>query len=426
MNLSRKSFLTTGAAAISGAAFAGVASTAFGLTAEEVAGIDWDYESDVVVVGCGSGGAPAVLGACDAGNTVTVVEKMDWLGGSMRRCGGGIMAAGSCVQRALGVEDSADDLYDYIVACSNGLADEEMLRVVADRSAEVFDWIVEDLAGQGPDDWAFTNGTDGMELAMRPGLCLSGTPVWYEYYGMSPVPRTYWFAADPDDVDEDGSRGYAPAGLLGRPDTDTGRGGTGLWSGFQRAIDERGVNVLLGHSLAELVTNEAGEVIGVRAHDLANDADVLVRANKGVVLATGDFQNNPQMMLDYTLFGWAPYSPSDPMALPEDPTAHTIDMIVGGWDIAAQGDGAGIVAAQAIGAATRYMAAGPWRGGLVTDTSARVLDVFGKPIPRLFASSFCVGGKEGTNYPLCGYYNMVNMVFGRVAAEGVSALEPWA
>lgn len=135
--------------------------------------------------------------------------------------------------------------HGYIVACGEGLVDPELLRTFVDRAAADFDWVVQDLAGQTEADWAFGGSDDGLTVAMVPGLNVGGTPLFFEDYGYKPVPRCYWFAENPDDLDPDNERVYAPAGLLGRPETDASRGGTGLWKVFQDAIDERQVPVRL-------------------------------------------------------------------------------------------------------------------------------------------------------------------------------------
>lgn len=383
----------------------------------------WDSEADIIVLGCGSGGAAGALDAYDAGNSVIIVEKQTWLGGTMRRSGGGIAAAGTCVQKALGVEDNADDFYNYMVACGNGLVDEEMLRVFADRAASDFDWYVQDIAGQTEADWCFTNGTDGQEVSMRHGLNLSGMPVYFDKYGFTPVPRVYWFEANPDDYD-DGYRMYAPASLLGRPDYDTPRGGTGLWKPMQDAIDARDFEIHTGTSLVSFIVNTDGEVIGVRCRDLLNDQELYFKANKGVLLATGSFERNDQMLFDYCLHGWQAEKQISNVSFTDDGGASDALTITTGWANPNQEDGVGILAAMAIGAGTQVMAAGPWRGGLITDTNAQVIDSMGNPIPRLYASSFAVGGKWGLHYSNCGLQNMWNIVYSRIAAENLNKLEP--
>jgi fumarate reductase flavoprotein subunit len=65
------------------------------------------------------------------------------------------------------------------------------------------------------------------------------------------------------------------------------------------------------------------------------------------------------------------------------------------------------------------------QGGLRINTSAQVLDIWGNPIPRLYAAGEVTGGIQGSNrlaanaYPEC-------MVFGRVAGKNAGKEKPIA
>ena len=140
MKLSRRNFLknvamgTAAAAAASVAASAGVAladeaaATSDQLvmpdvqqalnTGADAAAIQWADQAEVVVVGCGSGGAPAAIEAARGWRRrASCIEKMDWLGGCMRRCGGGLHGlqharpAASSASRTRVTEQL---LYDYM------------------------------------------------------------------------------------------------------------------------------------------------------------------------------------------------------------------------------------------------------------------------------------------------------------------------
>jgi hypothetical protein len=68
-------------------------------------------------------------------------------------------------------------------------------------------------------------------------------------------------------------------------------------------------------------------------------------------------------------------------------------------------------------------------GGVVINPKAQVMDVFGKVIPRLYASGCVCGtnvfGKPG-NYPGCGCYISFAVCFGRIGGKNAAALEPWS
>lgn len=411
MEATRRGFVTVGVAAGAALGMAGLMRNAKAETVEDPSTTSWDYETDFAVAGSGAGASLAIIQAVQDGNDVLVAEKLDWLGGTMRRSGGGIAAAETCVQKALGVEDSIDDFADYIVDCAEGICDEDMLRNFAQRANKDFDWFVQDIAGQTEADWGFADGKDGVSFAMAPGLSLSGNGTSFGLYGFRPVPRCYWFAANEEDAAANAvDRMYCPDLNYGR-DTDKGNGGTGLYKPVEDFINDNGVQVLLKHALKSLITNNSGEVIGMVCTDLDSGESVRVKARKAVLIATGGYVLNDDMCWNFNLKGWE----NQPDKLFQ----------ITGLEIEGESDGAGILAAMAVGAGTALMGAGPYYGGLKTDLNAQVLDIFGEPIPRLYASSYAVAGKLGKNYPNCGLNNMWNMTYGRIAAEQMNGLEPW-
>ena len=130
----RRQVVAAGAALA--AAFAVGMKQAKAATADEV---EWDHEADVVVCGCGTGGAPAAVAAAQEGASVIVIEKKDWLGGQLRRCGGGVAAAGSQVQKALGVEDDAESFYEYWMAMQGDKCDADLVHDICENSSAYLD-----------------------------------------------------------------------------------------------------------------------------------------------------------------------------------------------------------------------------------------------------------------------------------------------
>lgn len=64
-------------------------------------------------------------------------------------------------------------------------------------------------------------------------------------------------------------------------------------------------------------------------------------------------------------------------------------------------------------------------GGLSIDNEARVLDVSGKPIPRLYAGGMASGGWIGPFYNACGWAILGTVHWGRKAGKNIAALEAW-
>jgi succinate dehydrogenase/fumarate reductase flavoprotein subunit len=101
----------------------------------------WSGEVDVVVVGFGIAGACAALEAARAGATVVLLERAAEYGGTSSMAGGHFyLGGGTAVQQATGIEDSAEEMFKYLMAVSLD-PDEEKIRAFCDDSVEHFDWI---------------------------------------------------------------------------------------------------------------------------------------------------------------------------------------------------------------------------------------------------------------------------------------------
>ena len=101
----------------------------------------WDAQTDVLIVGAGGAGLFAAMSAHDAGSKVILLEKEPTCyGSSSAICGGTVTAAGTSVQKDLGIKDSPDLFYKDALKEGEYTNDEEILRVFADHSAEIIEW----------------------------------------------------------------------------------------------------------------------------------------------------------------------------------------------------------------------------------------------------------------------------------------------
>lgn len=64
------------------------------------------------------------------------------VGGSTALSEGRMLAAGSYVQKALGIEDTPELFAEYLMNISQNKADPEFVRIVAESSAATIDWLV--------------------------------------------------------------------------------------------------------------------------------------------------------------------------------------------------------------------------------------------------------------------------------------------
>ncbi|MDD2665676.1 MAG: flavocytochrome c [Methanocellales archaeon] len=224
----------------------------------------WDKVMDVVVIGFGCAGAAAAIEAHDAGAEVILLEKESEPGGSTAICGGVIYAADTSFQKEYGVQDSPDEMFKYWMATGKGLNDPELVRVIADRSSENVDW----LMGLGAKAVFF--GFSGAEFLPE---FAAATP---------PKPRGIKFEGE----------------------------GAGLFKILNNAVLERKIEVLLETKAIELIVNTKREVIGVKAE--GKGEELYICAKKGVIITTGGFGHNREMLKDYSPKGYKSISVNPP------------------------------------------------------------------------------------------------------------------
>ena len=96
---------------------------------------------DVVVVGFGIAGGCAALEAARAGARVLLLERAAVHGGTSSMSGGHFyLGGGTAVQQATGHDDSAEEMYRYLVAVSKE-PEHDKIRAYCDGSVEHFDWL---------------------------------------------------------------------------------------------------------------------------------------------------------------------------------------------------------------------------------------------------------------------------------------------
>ena len=269
--ISRRDFVRTGATAGLGAtAVAGIP----GHGLDEGGSQDWGYSADVVVAGAGTSGLSAAIEARDHGASVIVVEANDDCGGHGIVSGGRVnLGGGTSRQRRQGVEDSADAVFEYWIRHDNlqsRYTDRDLTRVYADLSAETFEWMVE-------------NGVEFQDEANGPDRRNGRTVQWPVYEELITSYPT--------------------------------RLGSGLVRALERSARAKGAEILLLHRMTDLVQDPSTErVIGIVA-ETDDGRTVRIRANKGMILATGGHTSNvafrrmfdPRLTEEYQTAG-EPYS----------------------------------------------------------------------------------------------------------------------
>jgi urocanate reductase len=275
-DLSRRDFVkatTAGVGGIAAAAWAGTG--ALDAQSAEVPR-RWDKVADVVIVGAGAAGLPAVIEAAEGGASVIVIEQNFDIGGHAIQSGAGMpLGGGTSLQKKFGVEDSPDRYFQDLINWHDfRFSDRELVRAFADWSAPTFEWLKDHGVVFRDQQPGFA---DGSRTIRR-----SAGPAW-----------------------TGGVSAFAP----------TGANGTALMRPLEASARKLGVEILLEHSLTRVVrqAETTGRVLGIAATNRGKT--ITIQARRGVILATGGHTSHvlfrrlfdPRRTEEYQVVG-EPYS----------------------------------------------------------------------------------------------------------------------
>ncbi len=231
---------------------------------------NWDLSTDVCVVGLGAAGAAAAIDARGAGADVVVLERASGGGGTSALSGGVLyLGGGTSLQTACGFEDSEEDMYRYLMASVGAVPDEPKIRRYCEGSVEHFEWV----KAQGvPYKETYYEGISG-EPPTDDGLVFSGAE----------QTKPFCEIARP-----------APRGHVGMHPHQTG---PLLMKHLCASTERSGACVEGDHRVTALVVDDDAAVVGVVAEQFGSERTV--RARGGVVLTTGGFVLNDEMLRQY-------------------------------------------------------------------------------------------------------------------------------
>jgi succinate dehydrogenase/fumarate reductase flavoprotein subunit len=240
MKTSRRFFLKTAATGMGSATLAGISTAGYGSGLSDRVE-KWDDAADIVVLGLGAAGLMTAITAKDRGTDVLILEKAPeaHAGGNTRVCGQGYWCP-SDSDKAIAYQNAMSDGYPI---------PDDITEAFHKYSIHVTEW----LKGMGAD--MMTLPTQG-EYPEFPG-------------GAQAV---CW--------------------------SERGNGFQRLWLLLMENAHKRNVRIQYETPAVELIRNvQTGEVQGVAAEK--NGVKVYVKAKKAVVLCTGGFENNQEMIRDY-------------------------------------------------------------------------------------------------------------------------------
>jgi succinate dehydrogenase/fumarate reductase flavoprotein subunit len=229
----------------------------------------WDDEADLVIGGLGAAGSAVAVEAALHGGEVLVLEKASGGGGITASAAGHVYAGGGTrVQRAVGVEDTAEDMFQYLLAMTPE-PDEEKIRLFCNDSVAHFDWL--------SDNGVPFNDTQypGKHVMQPTDECLisSGNEEVYPYCEMAkPAYRGHKVA-----VPNEG-------------------GGMRLVERLSETAKKHGARIVVEAGIEKLVRS-GDRIVGVRYRTLDGETRH-AKARKGVVMCMGHFTGNKAMIAE--------------------------------------------------------------------------------------------------------------------------------
>ena len=201
---------------------------------------------DVVVIGAGGAGFSAAITARNAGANVVLLEKMPAVGGNSLISGAEMNVAKNWVQPKLGINDDSPELHAQdTFKGGDGKGDMKVINVMTHEALDAAKWCRDYLGVRFEDDNLFFFGGHSRKRALIP----------------------------------------------------VGHTGTEFIAKFQAKADELGIPVITNMKAEELIKDKDGRVVGVKA--TMDGSEYTFNAKGGVVLATGGFGANPEMVKKY-------------------------------------------------------------------------------------------------------------------------------
>jgi 3-oxo-5alpha-steroid 4-dehydrogenase len=228
----------------------------------------WHVQTEVLIVGFGAAGACAAIEARTQGAEVQVLERASGISGTTCAATGHFyMGGGTPPQLANNIEDSAEEMFQYMLA-NTPAPDVDKIRLYCDESVDHFHWVTK----QGI---PFNNGFWKSKHYEQPtDDCL----IWSGNEKAWPVSEKALAAPRGHKVEHVGSEG-----------------GAIVMKNFTSVAEKLGVVFQQDANVQNLVADASGSIVGVRYTHFKEER--YVKATKGVVIAAGGFAMN-QAMLD--------------------------------------------------------------------------------------------------------------------------------
>lgn len=273
--------------------------------------VNWHHSAELVVAGFGGAGAAAALEGHEQGLDTLVLDRLE--GGGATNISGGVYYAGggTRIQQEAGVEDSADNMFNYLKLEVQGAVSDETLKDFCDQSVDNFNWM------------------ESHGVPFEASFC--------EFKTSYPPDHLFFYYSGNESFPPYSD--HAVPAARGHRGHKKGISGAAIYQPLKRSAVDKNIRIKTQTKVVGLITNTNGDVIGLKAlqfkpwglakglHKLVTSLSTMnrynalfwpttfnlfgalsekietlfgqpvnIRATKGVVLATGGFYCNQRMI----------------------------------------------------------------------------------------------------------------------------------
>lgn len=256
----------------------------------------WDFETDVVVLGTGGAALTAAVTAAEEGASVIALEKTHQIGGTTAYSGGVAWVPVNRYMKEAGIEDTEENAIAYIERLSQGRAESPMIKRFVEKGHEMIDFLYEKTPTHFKTPVGYPEYYAHLEEGLKKGSrSLDPVPFdlkligeWGDKLRQNPT-------FPPLTLEEGGAVGGVDFSKIAeRMENNIVTMGRALIGSLFKACLDRGVETFLNTAGKDLIMNDEDEVIGLVA-EKENGEKIYIKANKGVILASGGFEYNEKL-----------------------------------------------------------------------------------------------------------------------------------